>query len=828
MDDGRGFNFAGKRLIGMKKAEIKPVGIEAESVNLIPDVIDSEKLVVAPNTELVGDPFLQHFHTVTTNEGVNYEFFVDLTPGARSVVIKTYSGGEWRVCGALATAPYAAITMPSGDVTLATATGMRTLMLGANGRWTLAADAQGMTPVVRAVDPQPFFATTAEMEVEVTDARTPEVTEGGRAKLGTALADAYLSMATEASALGRWVQPVMMQLRYIDSAGGECGRSLPIVVSYGGWQSVGEMESEPSAAGNGKITVPMMRVEAAGFRAGVRFPQGVDAGVSHVEVWALPQHHPVDVSAPLSCRLVERNSGLKMWCVLPGAAWKFSDLDTERREALMSVAPLCGEGHVVARIEADVLAKGDEVIINAPMRTPLWEMARMKKLQSMAIETRATGSNMMERLEAGSRFTARRVARSGSVVAWGDVSLLPERGENAVGLLCGGSGDAMDYEVAVIVSYADGRIMVTRHEDYGVVPDSLVPFVAVASAKAVKIKVMVEDETGRVREREVALMSSVHGGELTCYMARRLDPMLLVDTDMGLPAPTEPVEERYASAVVICSSSAPLRPIAATLCGDGAVKALVPAMRSRSSWDVSRARFYAFMPHAVHAVVAGAATVSAVMVHGGSLNGCDAVAYTPCGVMAAMGRKIGCARGGAIDEVRVEKEFKMLAWHGGLSKLLGVDGGGNAWLMTVDAAGKVTHTTAWQLPYTPISVSEGVGGILLASDAGTHLLASDAGRAATSYVKMTAEVEAPCSGVPVKLVLAMAAKRFNGYITLKAHGGAGRDYAMMVGRWHAHGEVNHKMLMRVCSPPRSHYVLEVEGDVSDDFWISKSELYFLR
>lgn len=134
--------------------------------------------------------------------------------------------------------------------------------------------------------------------------------------------------------------------------------------------------------------------------------------------------------------------------------------------------------------------------------------------------------------------------------------------------------------------------------------------------------------------------------------------------------------------VAVSEATAPAAPLSGIRMEAGTrVLAVTPAARSRSTWDFGRAHFYLFTSAGIYAMAVNAARtrVDTSLVDPRVVNGPDAVAVTPRGVMAASGNTLLLITGtSATDAATLDGEATALGWDNSRGELRMVMADGSA------------------------------------------------------------------------------------------------------------------------------------------------------
>ena len=105
-------------------------------------------------------------------------------------------------------------------------------------------------------------------------------------------------------------------------------------------------------------------------------------------------------------------------------------------------------------------------------------------------------------------------------------------------------------------------------------------------------------------------LSPAPSGTHAIYIHPTLSETPLAPTDLSIPDTDSTLSSsRHQGMLVAASVTDPLVPLAALQCSQAPILAITPAVRTASSWDFSRCRFYAFSPQGIFAVALNAGQI---------------------------------------------------------------------------------------------------------------------------------------------------------------------------------------------------------------------------
>lgn len=573
-----------------------------------------------------------------------------------------------------------------GGFTVMTASGAVEVGFSEDGEWSVSAAVREWPEMwLEAVGCGTMTASTQPMALKgIEFSRTePKMGVAAEKMLATELGDAYRRLASAATTAGVWIAPVAARYHLL-GADGECLYSSPVsVISAGGWQCDGVLSAECSKEGADGLNVPPLSLVAESFRIVLRVaPGGAErlerAGVRAVEVTVTPQQHPYDASAVVPWRIVHPTLATPaLQTALPGATENFG-----------------GRHEYFSRRMIDTLGRMDWLesrlaIVDGPFRDGTMALSRHSALtpddeskqlaeawgRQPDYHPGAYGATLLGEIAGGGGFTARCVASSGDMVAWGDVTPLNDR-RTSVAELCGGFVDE-EYRGVLSVGRSDSTT-INMAISGKCRPTMWGACVSYPDSRVRTLDVYVEDMAGGTwhghaellptadGKHAVALDRELAGTAFTLYGGS----MPAIDGD-GLTTGS-----RRPGAIVAAKLSSPLNAVSAIECSHSPVLAVEPALRSQSSWDFSRGHLYAFSASGIHAVALNGAKklLSATTIDRRGIKGREGVAATPEGVMAlhptcevAQLMRIAASRAATQQDVN---DGVAIAWDTAHSRLL--------------------------------------------------------------------------------------------------------------------------------------------------------------
>lgn len=405
------------------------------------------------------------------------------------------------------------------------------------------------------------------------------LTDSDREKIDKAMREAYVNLTDGALLRGRYVQPVVARYRLIGEEGRVLYTSAPVVVTpNSGLQGV---KTTLHLTGEGFRECHIAPLTATEFVPAIRHTRPADAAwdllVRSVRLEVSPQLHPYSAILPgYNAKSASTASQLTMWATLPGLdpLRKYADVDTR-----------------MAIFVANILDNPDTTM--HPMATApdtLTELQQLRTIYNLVLPVATEEEDQLAvQLSTPHTFTAATSARSGDLIAWGDLTVNPYHGYPLPEMAISVPSATGSLPTAAHVSMHDGSSVVST----AVMPKSgqpqLSPLVTYPSPDAVSMTLLAGDKALTLP------LKATPGGRMAYYLAPDLRPMQLTEEREGFAVPSaSPRKRRYPSAVALCPVATPFTPTAVSY-GDGTrLAALLPAMRHSNSFTVPSARFYLF------------------------------------------------------------------------------------------------------------------------------------------------------------------------------------------------------------------------------------------
>lgn len=658
--------------------------------------------------------------------------------------------------------------------------------------------------------------------------RTNPMTGTDLDSLSTSMLDAYTRMGMLAAEAGCWIQPLLIRYRYLDKYGSTLHESMPQAVGPDtGFGCIDAIDVEIDKSSHSQWSIAAFDVEASAFDLSVTLPAIDNANpwmsrVAAVEIYATPQLHPVDFQSSAPCRVLQPSSNSPtMRLALPGATRHFADGASSRSDTVRGLlARFDAASDCVLRLTAPFDTQPIVLSNNRP-QPPRDELTRIKAVLARGVKRADTA---LLRIMPPHRFTADVCVQSGDSTVWGNVGSLPCDTADICELTTrpGETSDGWQGRVEV---YGTAGLMATNNSSgTGAIPTAFGPVLAYPDSSATEMRLYVRSvDDGTTLTRRFALAPSADG-RYACWIAPNLAPVILTDSVATLPSYEAPTRGLTLYGSVMASE--PAMPLMASSCLKvcaSPIVALMPAVRSQSSWDFSRGHFYAFSRSGVYAVSASASRrlTSASLL---DVRGVDAgirPAFTPVGVIAATNNQLLCVAGArattlmrlpGITHLGYDAAQDRLWISGSYMPLASVD---------IDSRQLTLHhgfsdgdVAVASLSDTAYIISDGENGSLLKAD-------PTPGEASARHIEWRWHTRLPDRSKIRGIEIHLTASAFDGSVTLWA-GDRNQHAAPMaeVCRLGLSGTIVSPVVARIAMPKRACVAVSIEGDASADFTLN--------
>lgn len=644
--------------------------------------------------------------------------------------------------------------------------------------------------------------------------------------LSESLAEAYNTLAATASAGGMWLQPVVARWHLITKNGNRVYSSEPIVVAPEGWQCMGKYTVECERSDT-TLTIPPINVTAKAFRLQVNISeesarQMVGADIASVEVECTPQMHILDSDGLASVKMMDSSGGTtKLTVMLPGAADRFSSRESVYARELEQVASVADD---LMRMVA---------VLHYPIKTGNTIMAptigegveEQQKMIAQAISR--SGKNglsaeesLLYSISRPHSFTARRATVSGRTVVWGDITPLLSTRMNVKQLFCDWIDGAC--EGFLKVSRRDGGIY-SKEFRFDRTPQRWAPSVMIADIEAVGISVYYRVIGGGVYHGELPLHrmpDGRHSGMLsTTLIGNRFNHIGEVMPKM----PKTMVEQiRRAGVIAVGDIENPLEVVAAAECCHSPVEALLPAVKSQSTWDFSRCHIYALSRSGVYAVNLNIARreITSSLIDARGVEDEGKATRIDDGVVMIYGNRLLRLSASHAEDVGAEYDFRQVAHDSTSQQLWGVSSEGE--LRVVDSSLRSVSkvTTPFDVEYLYTSNNR----LWLSDTDALYRLSTDEELGQMKImipIKWRRNVELPRDGCLRFVEVRISGSNLSAMLIVRERAEAtdGRGKELM--RVPIEGAIKSPIKRRISASCVPWIEVEIEGEVSADFRIEE-------
>ncbi|WP_286151504.1 hypothetical protein [Duncaniella freteri] len=408
------------------------------------------------------------------------------------------------------------------------------------------------------------------------DTSSRTLCDADRTTLDKGMRDAYLRLCDLARLQRRYIQPVVARYRLIGDGGDVIYTSAPVLISpESGLQAT---HASILLTGEGFRQMSGARLTATGYTVGITYSRTPDAEwlsrVRSVEVLVSPQLHPLVTGLPGTfTRTGSSTTQLTFTHTLPG------------------VNPLDDPGSSSSRLTrciTSIIDNADTTLRSSPAEDDTSEeMARLQSIISIPSTPPPPDSIMRVRLSPPNTFTAGCTARSGDLIAWGNLTAIPFDGYTLPEMSAKVIASESSTPTAVQVTMQDGSTVVSQTVVHKQSVTSLSPLLVYPNPDARLITLI----AGR---RSVTLpLTPSPCGRWAYYLSPTLAPVTFTDDTEGFVSPpSSPSLRRYPSGIAITTESSPLTPTAVSAGDASVIHSLLPSMRHSSSFTVPAARFY--------------------------------------------------------------------------------------------------------------------------------------------------------------------------------------------------------------------------------------------
>ena len=627
--------------------------------------------------------------------------------------------------------------------------------------------------------------------------------------------DAYCRLGDMAAGAGGFIAPVIAQVRLRGGDGNLLHTSAPVIIA----PEVGLQAVETSMTvcdGDGGSTTSGAVLRATSFCIGVSFPATGEVEwsgeVASVEVLVSPQLHPVDAAVTVSGSFGSFQGGAgKLTVVAPGVESKGDRAAEGTRFHRRVVAALARIDDIMTVTVFGVSSAAGRVCNPSATDTRRQLTALVSVLGG---KVKPPTDVMMRELSRPHTFTAAVARQSGDTVVWGDITChrFPGYTAREMGVAHEVSQPAA-VPTACLVKFADGSSVVTSMTEHCFNTLALSPLITYPHPDAVELTVIVGTRSVTVP------LTPVGDGRTACW----LDPQcraVVPGVELGmfiLPSAT-PRVSRFPDGVAVASRATPLDVAMAVRTGCGQVVELTPTVRTSSSWDFGRARFYAFTTSGICGIAVSGSTVTVAVIDSRGVTRKCGVATTSGGVAAIAGGDLVMVTGSRCVTLRENVQADMAGWCGSRGELW-LTGSVDGKTLVCDVKGNAIMTRDDVAPVMFLSASPSL--YMLDRD-GKVLDASVEVGSPAREVSWRVRVPLGAWSAMTGMSVALSSSRYKGNVTLLADNGAGSAHALPVVDMAVDGEVNHPVVARLSAPLRRYATVAVSGVVSADTLIQET------
>ncbi len=642
-------------------------------------------------------------------------------------------------------------------------------------------------------------------------------------RLTSAINDAYTDTAERASAAGLWIQPVVAFYRLRRADGRVIYTSAPKIISASsGWQCTAGIAAACTVSGesgNRTVAIPAITASFDTFRIKATIPADILPGewgrmVATVEICVSPQLHPIDLSAKAAYVFTGGAAATTVTIALPGATSHMASLDSRRRSEALEVTARAADACTVAVTLRPPAAATEIAAVTPPYAHSVREecSAISSLLGKAGAPTADDESSLRLRdISMPHSFSARTVAVDGDSAVWGDITPLPFPGHTPQEFVASTSGDSTEeWDALSVVTLADGRQLTALTSATGNRPLSVGPLVGYPSPEARRIDFWLRKSTS-VYKASVSLQSdSQRRG--SWHIEPSLTPIKLEPTAEPMPdagTATAP-GARHRGFLVSAPAIAPLSASGCQMCSDAPIKTIVAASRSLSSWDFSRSHLHVFTPAGIYAVAINAShrIASASLIARRGVGSAASVTSTPQGTLAlpSDGGHALLIKASRADPVVLPDSYEACVYN---------HESGVTWLLS--SSGKLTVMTqdGFISPGLTVEAMHDAQGLPLMLSADGLMLRPGVKATEQTNVEWSTQIAIDGWRAVTDAVWFLQATSFEGTLSLRAHGGSGETYPLIV--CDVSGQINSPIALRVMAPPRPYITAELKGTASPDF-----------
>lgn len=627
--------------------------------------------------------------------------------------------------------------------------------------------------------------------------------------------DAYCRLGDRAAASGGYVAPVIARVCLRRRDGSILHTSAPVIIGpEAGVQATG---ASLTLKGEGYAEASGTTLTATAFAIGISFPSAGETAwpgaVGSVEILVSPQLHPVDATVKVTACFGTFAGGTgHLSLTAPGVADK-GDVAATGTPFHRRVTAALARLDLIMTPTVLSVSSGDTVIYNPAWSDTRRQLSRLVTVLGADIDR--WDDAVMREISAPHSFTAAVAGHSGDMVVWGDITA--RRFDGYTAREFGVSHKTISPSViptACRVKFSDGSSVVSGLTERCFNTEALSPLITYPHPDAVELTVI-------AGTRSVTFpLSPLGDGRHAFWLdpkCRQVTPP--VNSEIFVYPAAQPPVLRFADSIAVSHRDTPLKIKSVVRTGCGCVTALTPSVRTSSSWDFGRGRFYVFTTAGICAAALSEKNPSVSVIDSRGVTGHRSVVSTPAGVAAIAGGDLVLISGSRCKTLRAGVGNVMAGWCGNRGELWLVDAVGGE-TMVCDTKGNRLMTrddvAAVDLYSAPSALYLLTGdGILLDASCET---AVNPAVSVEWCVRVPLDIPARLTGMTVSLF----SSGFNGHVTLLGDNGAGVNHALPIVDMDIDGEINTPVSARVIAPVRRYATLRIAGAATPDTIICNS------
>lgn len=644
-------------------------------------------------------------------------------------------------------------------------------------------------------------------------------------RLRDALYEAYAGGVADAGSDGQYIAPVLARYRLFDRAGNMVMESVPkLLVPTGRHdRSMTTVLSVDTAGGYvlpGGVSVPL-------FKIGVTLPAatGGVAGqrVGRLEVQVTPCIHSVDPDLSAVHRLDTSSGRLMLHAVLPGCGSSSGKATARyRRDVMKALAGCDSLFETVLSVSDPFKGSGD-----AGGRTlQVMPVARSLK-EERSLLSRAVCGDVpcwLTRCMLPHTVSGRVARRDGDTTVMGNLSVVLFAGHPMEYYANHGS-EPDDIETVAVVTFSDGRRLVTRGGGHTWADMRLSPLVVYPDREARSISLIAKGSDMKVRGVTLKLEPC---GRFACCLDEDVWPVDPVEgvADWEIPVVVDQVI-RYPGNIIVYGGDVPGGDISGKEICMGGINALHPVGQPSSSvWESSRSRYNVMGGDGIFTLSMNGFRISSpVRLDSRPVMRRDAVATVSGGdkgvsVYAIAGGDLVAVSGNKVVTVVRDIDAGMLVWDSVHAELLAVPCGmpdvSRALVYHVDYAGWSTRL----LPgVSAVYSSQLVSRVTSMEDGGALLdMCRQVGEVSRCRysAQPVLDITHQLRGIPFvdEVTVDIAGSHMDGVVTVEGH--HGREPWSVFSMLMVEGEVNRPLCHHIVMPARKCVRITVDAVMSVD------------